>query len=1063
MRTPVFRLPVACVASLLCVAVQAGRLGTVPLDGQWEFRFAADDRGTAGKWFEPGVPFERRIVVPGCWDAQGVGAATDKLWHNGVGVGWYRRRFVAPDAWRGRRVWLVVGGVHRSAQVWVNGSHIGGHIGYPTAARFEITSALRPRSRQDVVLAVDSRWDRARDPLAGAFDLLDYMDVNWGGIYEHVWLEATDDVWVADAFVAPDPTAWRATMEVTLGGGEAGAADLRLEWDVHTVRPPETRLDTGERVVTPSAPPVRVALSLPNAPLWTPESPNLLAVHLALKQGGQVVDRYAVRFGLRRVEVKGANLYLNGDRFFLRGYGDDYTFPVEIAAPADEGFWRQYLRRRKDFGLNGVRHHSTLMSESYLAAADEVGMFVQPELPIAYEPFFQAATPEGRKLYVRVWGDYIRQMRNHPSVFAWCLGNEQYQGFELGAGLYDLAKSLDGTRPVIDTDGIPPGIERRTLDYHVVQFNEFSAEAVAWGAGRGKYQFAGKTRPVIVHEMSNISVLPDPADIPRYTDGVRPFWLEQMRDAVRKQHLEGRLPEMLRASRQLQASLLKLNLEAARLSPAIDGHYQWLFRDYWTQSTGFVNQFDQVRALTPERAREFLADAVLLWDRERCSYRAGETIPLRVFLSDFRPSGAPALRGVQVRLGGVAATLAPPEGVGGRGLVGPWTGSVCAPRLSAPQRLDLEAEVGPVHNSWPVWVFPTAPAPDPGVLVRARLTSSVLQRLEQGARVLVTDDGTTFPALTANFKPAWWKGDDTSDHCYGNLFPDHAALRGFPHDGYGDLQALSLLDKRPVVLLDEVPGHLGPIVWCLDVPWRMRRKAYLFEARVGGGCLMVSTMNLSPRLRANDPAAEWMLSCLTRYLGSPQCRPAQRLPLAWLRDRVERMQLPEADTWVEGFAELVQATEAEAPWHSYREDNIPVHAIRQTDGEQRLVWRTAPVPTQWPHKVVTFVWAGGIGWRSQPGGGGFSLAMGGQRLLDFPFVTESTRWRSTDGSVTLDYQVRRSTSEDTFGLFLLTVPADRVMPGRAVELALTATAQGSRRWISVVPYTDVVATERGDQ
>jgi hypothetical protein len=295
------------------------------------------------------------------------------------------------------------------------------------------------------------------------------------------------------------------------------------------------------------------------------------------------------------------------------------------------------------------------------------------------------------------------------------------------------------------------------------------------------------------------------------------------------------------------------------------------------------------------------------------------------------------------------------------------------------------------------------------------------------------------------------------------MFADHPALRGFPNDGYGDLQTIALLDQRPVVLLDDMPGHIDPIVWCLDVPWRMRRKAYLFEARVGKGCLMVTTMNLSARLRASDPAAEWMLSALTRYLASPECKPAQSLPVDWLQARVVNTKLAAPETWVEGFAEVAQSTQQLGTWHSYREDNIPVYGIRQTDGKQRVTWRTAPVPTPWPHKVVTFVWAGGIGWRSEPGGGGFSLAMDGKPLLDFPFVAESTHWQSQDGSVGLDYQVRRSDSEDTFGLFLLTVPAERVTSGKAVELTLTASAQNSKRWISVVPYTDVVATERGDE
>jgi hypothetical protein len=263
-------------------------------------------------------------------------------------------------------------------------------------------------------------------------------------------------------------------------------------------------------------------------------------------------------------------------------------------------------------------------------------------------------------------------------------------------------------------------------------------------------------------------------------------------------------------------------------------------------------------------------------------------------------------------------------------------------------------------------------------------------------------------------------------------------------------------------MLDDVPGHLQPIIWCLDVPWRMRRKAYLFEARVGQGVLLVSTMNLSSRTRADDPAAAWMLSSLTRYLGSAECRPTHRLPVSWLRGRLQSLQLPEPATWIEGFAQLVATTAEGTEWHTYRGEDMVVHAVRQTDGKQRLTWRTARVPEPWPHRTVTFVWAGGIGWRSQPGGGQFGLELDGKPLLEFPFTAQSAHWLSGDGAAKLEYFVRRNDSEDTFGVFFLTLPAERVAPGRPAELALTATAQDSRRWVSVTPYTDVVETERTD-
>ncbi len=1054
-RTAVSRL-LLVLPLLLAPASWAQRPASLGLDGPWEFRFAPDDRGLTEQWFAGAAPFERQLQVPGCWDAQGVGAPTAKMRHNAIGVGWYRREVTLPADWSGQRVWLRVGGVHRSARVWCNGQSVGEHWGYPTAFRCDLTTALRPGASQQLVLAVDSRHHRERDPLVGAFDIIDFMDLTWGGFHESLSLEATGQTWLDDVFVKPHPGARRATVEVALAGATTEPLELAC-----TVRPATGGAPlAAQQVVVPAG---RTSLSLtvalPGAPLWTPETPNLLTAELVLTVGGRPLDRLDQRFGLRRLEATAQGFRLNGERFFLRGYGDDYTFPRELVAPASVEFWRGYLRRRKEFGFNGVRHHSTMLGESYLRAADEVGVFVQPELPIAYEPFFRAATPAGRDLYRQVWRDYLRQMRNHPSVFAWCGGNEQWHGFDLGPELYDLATALDPTRPTIDTDGISPGGRRRSLDYHAVQFNEGT---VPWGHSRGKYAVRGNPRPLIVHEMSNLSVLPDPADIPLYDGVIKPFWLEQMRAAVARRGLQDRLPVLLDASRRLQASLLKLNIEAARLNPEVDGHYQWLFRDYWTQSTGFVNQFDQPRALTPAMARQFIAPAVLLWDRDRAAWRGGERIPVRLYLSDYRPAAAPPLGPVQARLGDQAIALAPPPDGARRGVIGPWTGTVEAPSRTAAARLALSVAAGEVRNQWPVWVYPATTATTSPVAVRPRLTAALVAKLAAGGTVVVSGDARPFPALTASYKTAWWKGGEQEDHCYGNLFGDHPALRGFPTDGYGDLQCHALLNRRPVVLLDEVPGRLEPIVWCLDVPWQMRRKAYLFEARVGAGRLLFGTFDLSAAARAADPATAWLHDGLVRYAASDAFRPAGELPLDWLQQRLGQDALPAPSTYVEGYGKLLDCTDGATRWLTHREDEVTVYTVRQTDGRQKLSWRTGPIPADWRQATITFVWAGGLGWRSQPGGGHFRLALGGQPLLDFTHSTASAVWRSADGQVTLHYEVRRHTDEDSFGVFYLTLPAARVKPGQAVDLTVTATAQDSRRWLSLAPYADVAAAERAD-
>jgi hypothetical protein len=620
-------------------------------------------------------------------------------------------------------------------------------------------------------------------------------------------------------------------------------------------------------------------IDLPNAPRWSPSHPSMLTADLTLKRGDDILDQRRVHFALRTFEARDGHFILNGDKIFLRGYGDDFTFPRELVPPADVEWWKRYLQKRKDFGFNAVRHHSMMPTESYLAAADEVGMLVQPELPIAYMEFQQRATPEARKLYPIVWERYIRQMRNHPSVMSWCMGNEQNDGLPFGQQLYDFAKRLDPLRPVIDSDGLPPHVDRPTLDYRSVQFDE---HAMPWGPARGKYVNQRTNKPVVVHEMANFSCLPDPAEATLLDGAIKPFWLEQMQTAVKRQHLESRLPAMLAASQKLQASLIKLNMEAARLGPGVSGYDQWLFRDYWTQSSGIESIAGTTRALSAEMCRQFNADAVILLDRDRVNFTCGEDIPVKLVLSDFRPRESKPIDRITVRLGDQSIELTPPA----------TSGKFRAPDLATPKKLKITAEGNDVHNEWPVWIWPMPPKIEPsGVIVTRQLTKQTLDQLEAGASVFMcSDDGKPLPSQVASFKPAWWKGDEKGDFVHGNLFLDHTALHDFPDDGYGDLQTFELLDHRPVVNLDDVPGNIEPIVWALDVPWKLRRMAYLFEARVGRGKLLVSTFALSVEDRAHNPAAGWMYTNLLSYAASDRFNPTAELPVEWLRARLSAVQ-----------------------------------------------------------------------------------------------------------------------------------------------------------------------------
>ena len=111
--------------------------------------------------------------------------------------------------------------------------------------------------------------------------------------------------------------------------------------------------------------------------------------------------------------------------------------------PWDKQVYLKRLRMMRGFGFNFVRHHSYVPHDAYFEAADEVGMLVQPEASMAYVKFW----PKAHGLLTREWPHIVTAYRNHPSIWAWCTGNELFlsQLPERGAG----GKTVDLAKPIV--------------------------------------------------------------------------------------------------------------------------------------------------------------------------------------------------------------------------------------------------------------------------------------------------------------------------------------------------------------------------------------------------------------------------------------------------------------------------------------------------------------------------------------------------------------------------------------------------------------------------------------
>jgi len=408
------------------------------LSGFWDFRFDPQDRGLDAGW-PAGFGDARPIAVPASWNDQ-FDEGRDNL-----GPAWYQTRFDLPWGWRERRVFLRFGSVNYLAQVWLNGVPLGQHEGGHLPFEFDVTPHLRSEGNLLVVrveghLAPDRvpPGNVPADPL-DAFGSSNYPPTSFDffpycGIQRPVLLYAVPHEGIGD-------------ISVIIESG--GVVRVRVEAGARATRRVTLRGHGTEMAVESAED--EVVLTVPNPALWSPDTPNLYDLTVELAGGDGVFDRYTLPVGLRTVRVEGDALLLNGEPILLKGFGRHEDFPVIGRGLVPAVIIKDYALM-KWVGANSFRTTHYPYSEQMMALADRLGFMVIDETP-AVGLFF---AEEGLERRLALCRQYVREMiardKNHPSVVMWSLANEPHSHRPAAKAffrdLYDLARSLDPTRPV---------------------------------------------------------------------------------------------------------------------------------------------------------------------------------------------------------------------------------------------------------------------------------------------------------------------------------------------------------------------------------------------------------------------------------------------------------------------------------------------------------------------------------------------------------------------------------------------------------------------------------------
>ena len=390
------------VCGLVAVASVAG-VSAVEIDFNdgWEWRYGGEK-----EWRAVDLPHDFMIESP--WDES---ANHTQRVFKPLGEAFYRKSFAYDPAWEGKRVLLDFGGIMFFGDVKVNGKKVAeteyGYLGIEA----DVTEHLKKDAPNLVEVwakvKYGSRW------------------YTGGGLYRSVKLKAVNERRIARHGVCVRTKGETAEVEVELEGCRGLKDDIEivaeiLDGDkvVAATRGPATKGDNRARFSVP-LPPVEVN----GAKRWSPETPNLYALKVALRGGSAALDERTIRFGFRDISFsKERGFEIDGKHVFLKGQSNHHDLGALGAAVYPDAI-RRYFKTIKKFGFNSVRCSHNPYSEEFYDIADEEGIVVVDEITDKWTVCWS-----GRKPFLEIWPylvtEWVKRDRNHPSVVMWSLGNE---------------------------------------------------------------------------------------------------------------------------------------------------------------------------------------------------------------------------------------------------------------------------------------------------------------------------------------------------------------------------------------------------------------------------------------------------------------------------------------------------------------------------------------------------------------------------------------------------------------------------------------------------------------
>lgn len=428
-------------------------LNYLSLNGMWKFNWVKDANLRPTDFYR--VDYNDKgwanMPVPGNWELNGYG---DPVYVN-VGYAWrnqyknnppvvpeqnnhvgsYRREITVPANWKGKDIIAHFGSVTSNIYLWVNGKYVGYSEDSKLEAEFNLTKYLKPG--KNLIAFQVFRW------CDGTY-LEDQDFWRLSGVGRDCYLYARNPKRIEDIRVIPD-------LDANYKNGELEVAIItkgKINVDI------ELKDATGKVVASKSvngSGKINTVLNVENPEKWSAESPYLYTLTATVKEGGKVSEVIPLKAGFRKIEIKNAQILVNGQPVLFKGANRHELDPDRGYAVSRERML-QDIKVMKELNVNAVRTCHYPDDNYFYDLCDKYGIYMVAEANVeshgmGYGERTLAKNQQYALAHLERNQRNVQRGYNHPSIIFWSLGNEAGFGPNFEA-CYTWIKNDDKTRPV---------------------------------------------------------------------------------------------------------------------------------------------------------------------------------------------------------------------------------------------------------------------------------------------------------------------------------------------------------------------------------------------------------------------------------------------------------------------------------------------------------------------------------------------------------------------------------------------------------------------------------------